>query len=503
MPEAARSLKRTVTINSLFSVAAWLTPLVVGFLATPILVQGLGAARYGLFALISGFIGYSFAFSIGRLVVRYVAEYAVANDSNGINKVISAAFLISTAVGILGAIVLSLSTPYIVTEVLRIEPELRTTAEYAFYLANATVFLTMIGQVFQYVLHGFQQFGRFVVLSNLYSLLLGAGNIFLVRNDFSVIGLFAWSLLLSALLAIGYYLAVKRIFPDLNLTVSIPRETWSAATHYATSIILYQIFGNLLFIFERSWITRYFGTSPTGYFAVAAQVGIYAQTLAASIAAVFLPVMSEAIRDSLSLQSIYARATKILLVALAFFCVAIIFLGKSFLALWINAEFASKASKLLIIQGFSYALIALMVVVWQLNEAARAPGINAITAGIWLIVAVAVTVATTNWLGVESAPIGRLLGVVVTIPVIFFAEKRFLGRIQHKFWTGTLLRLLPPVFILSVVFYVADQFISIKGSLHLIVVGSFGAIMYGGLVILTGVFTKSELKDFPLLRRIF
>jgi len=85
------------------------------------------------------------------------------------------------------------------------------------------------------------------------------------------------------------------------------------------SIIFYQIFGNLLFIFERVWVTRHFGPSAMAYFAVSALPGIYVQTLAASLAAVFLPVMSRSIQETAMLNAIYRRASKILLAGLLFF----------------------------------------------------------------------------------------------------------------------------------------------------------------------------------------
>ncbi|MCV4640126.1 hypothetical protein OFB62_33005, partial [Escherichia coli] len=68
MGDTPKSRKQSIAANSLFSATAWLVPLIIGFIVTPILIRGLGTAEYGLFALLSGFIGYSFAFSIGRLV---------------------------------------------------------------------------------------------------------------------------------------------------------------------------------------------------------------------------------------------------------------------------------------------------------------------------------------------------------------------------------------------------------------------------------------------------
>lgn len=500
MGDAPKSRKQSIAANSLFSATAWLVPLIIGFIVTPILIRGLGTAEYGLFALLSGFIGYSFAFSIGRLVVRYVAEYTADKNVQGINQIISAALIISLGVGGLGVLLIGFGTPYIVTKVLRIDSSLRTVAEYSFYLANVTVLLTMLGQVFQYVLHGFQQFGRFVIISTAYAVLFGVGNVLLVKYNAGIIGLQIWSLFLSAALGVGYLIAVKRVFSEFRFTLDVPGFLWRSAIHYATSIILYQIFGNLLFIFERAWITRYFGTTETGHFALAAQIGIYAQTLAASIAAVFLPVMSESYRNTELLRSLYTKTTKILLSGLVFFIISIIFLGDSLLSIWISPEFAAGAYDLLVLQSFSFGIIALFVIVWQLNEAARAPGLNTVISAVWLIIAVISTFALTDTFGAKSVAIGRLIGITVTLPVIFFSEKRFLGKIQLFFWTNALLRLALPLAVLSALLCFLKSYVS--GFVSLVIVGLLGAMVFFSGLLFAGYFTRDELEDFTIIRRI-
>lgn len=500
MDESLVASKRRIALNSLFSTSAWFIPLAVGFLSTPVLVNGLGASEFGLYTLIAAFISYSFSFSIGRIVVRYVAEYSFSQDISAIQQIISSTLIIAATVGVLGGAVLAIITPYIVSDVLRIDAQYRQIATYAFYIANATILFTIISQVFQYTLQGFQRFGLYVFLSNLYSVFFGLGNIALVKAGVGLVGLQLWGLILTFLLLLGNLAAVKNVFPAFRLTFSIDSAVMRSAIHYAVSIIFYQVFGNLLFIFERVWITRHFGPSTTAHFAVSAQIGIYVQTLAASLAAVVLPVMSQSIRQPSVLNSVYRRVTKILLGGLLFFVTFVFFLGDRLLAVWIGNEFAAAAYNLLVIQTLSYSLISLLVVVWQLNEAANAPGLNTLISAVWLVVSVVAILSLTDRFGAEAVAIGRLIGVILTLPVIFFSEKRFLRAFSFSYWLGLILRLGVPLASVSLLFnFLSPYTISF---VHLAFVGLLGIVVYSALAIFCGYFSRSELSDLLVFRKI-
>lgn len=500
MDDSLSRSKRRIALNSLFSTAAWLTPLIVGFVSTPILVNGLGTAEYGIYALIAGFISYSFSFSVGRIVVRYVAEYSLSANEAAINQIVSTALLIAMAVGVFGGLILAILAPYIVSEVLRIDPQYRQLAVPAFYIANATIISVILSQVFQYTLQGFQRFGRYVFFSNLFSVLFGFGNIVLVKSGFGIFALLLWGLILNVSLLIGNLVSVKAVFPQFRFTLSIDSGILRSAVRYSMSIIFYQIFGNLLFIFERVWVTRHFGPSAMAYFAVSALPGIYVQTLAASLAAVFLPVMSRSIQETAMLNAIYRRASKILLAGLLFFLIAVIFLGDRLLAIWIGPGFAEDAYSLLVLQAMSYGLISLMVIVWQLNEAAKAPGLNTLISALWLAVTFLAVIFLTDRFGVEAVAWGRLIGVAITLPVIFFSESRFLGRTNFAFWVGSILRLGIPVAVVSLLFHLLGNFT--VSFAYLSIVGFLGLLLYSILAIGCGYFSRSELSDLFVLRTI-
>src|SRR5450755_176556 len=98
--QTGKSIIRNVFYGSL----TWLLPLGLSFVATPVIVRTLGNKDYGIYALVLGFIGYSFTFSFGRAITKYIAEYRITGESEKIRDVISASFFINLVVGLIGVL---------------------------------------------------------------------------------------------------------------------------------------------------------------------------------------------------------------------------------------------------------------------------------------------------------------------------------------------------------------------------------------------------------------
>src|SRR5947209_14846558 len=164
MPEQR---SRRLAINTVYSVLSWLVPLVLTLVVTPVVLGRLGDSLYGLYAAILGFISYSFTFGIGKAAAKYVAEYRAAGRTDLVSEVVSSVVWLSVALGLIANIAVFLGARWLAADVLLIPPELRETAVVALYLAAVTIGVTMLSQVFQFVLQGIQRFDRFLWLTNL------------------------------------------------------------------------------------------------------------------------------------------------------------------------------------------------------------------------------------------------------------------------------------------------------------------------------------------------
>ncbi|HUR99917.1 MAG TPA: oligosaccharide flippase family protein [Pyrinomonadaceae bacterium] len=491
MPAERKGKRRGLAVNSLFSVVAWLFPIMLGFVATPILVRGLGSEQYGLFAIVLGFISYSFTFGVGKVVGKYIPELEAAGKSEQSVEFVSATFWFSLFVGILGSVTLILTAPVIVNRVLLISPENQQTAINSLYLAGAIGVGLMLSQVFQFVLQGLHRFDNYVTITNLNGLLLGAGNIILALNGFGVVALLVWNFGLVILTGLVFFVRAKQLFPVIDLWKNASREVWITVLRYAGNIILYQIFANVLFIFERSWVMRKFGPAALTFYFVPMLLAIYLQGFVASIVQAVFPVVNEVLGDRDRVIELYKRANKLILVIVVFAVTNFIACGSLFLKLWMSAELASESYSLLVFHGLSFGIISVAVMAYQLAEVFKFPALNVIMTGAWMVIAIPLMIVAAERWGSDGVAAARLAATLVTIPIIAYSERRFLGNVLWRFWLAVGARILVAAAAMALV---ERTLLNLLGEsyLSLFAAGSAGALVFAIAILLTRLLTPEE-----------
>lgn len=478
--------------SALFSSLSWFLPITLTFIATPIVMKGLGNEQYGLYNLILSFVSYSFSFGVGRAVTKYVAEYRSSGKNEEISEIITASFWFSIVLSLIGGLIIVIFSKPIVADILQINPELQDLAIKSLYIACTTIAFLMIGQVFQAVLQGIHRFDRISLLITISGFLLNIGNIILVFSGFSFFALVLWNLFLTALNSFFYYFLARKYLPETKIGFRIGKKTARLVLSYGSGVIGYQIFSNALLIFEKSWITRNLGAENLTFYVVPMTLVLYMHAFISSIVLVIFPVMNELQNQREQLLQLYQRATKIVISTVVFIVLTLICSSKVLLTLWISSEFAEKSATLMIVLTLSFSVFSITCIIWQMAESFGHPRFNTLISMIWFAVSVPLMVWLIFPAGLFGTAIGRLIGHFITIPFIFYGEKRFLGEIQWRFW-GNLIFVLGmaagvAVLVESLMFYFFEA-----NWLILITGGFFGAIGYGLTLLVLKLFTNEEI----------
>ncbi len=429
-PETSKSIFR----NIIYGFSTWVIPLVLSFFATRIIVKSLGVTDYGIYLLVLGFIGYSFNFSFGRAITKYIAEYRANGENEKISDVISATFFINLAVGIFGVSLIAFVARWLVVSFYQVEAVNQEKTISGLYVAAAIVFFLMVSQIFNAVLQGIHRFDVYSNIFNLNTVVMLAGNIYLAINDYGVQKLLVWNLIVTAMTCLAAAVYAKRLLPEFGIKLNLKPAVIRMVLVYSAGIIGYQILANLLMLFERGWIMRQLGAENVTYYVVPMQLSFYIHAFISSIFLMIFPLASELKDHREKLLRLYTKATKIVCFFVFFMAATLIVESKIFLTLWMGAEFAEKTYLILIIHTITFSLVAIQSVSWQMTEGLGYPGYNLLIFVVCLLINVAIIVGLIHSYGNIGVAFGRLAGFGTMFFSVYYVEKWFFNSVQTGFW---------------------------------------------------------------------
>lgn len=426
--------------NSIYTFLSWLLPLGLTFFATPYIVRGLGTVEYGLYALMLGFIAYSLSFNIGRAVTKYVIEFNASGETENVTKIISATFFLGLTIGTGGAAILFLGADFLVRNILSIENSLADKAVTGLHLVAVSIWFLIIGQVFVAIIQAVHRFDVYSFITTLTNIFFITGNVFLVWSGHDFLYLLGWNIVTNCVNAVSFLLYARKLQPGTAITLNFGREMLWLTIKYGLSIAGYQLFSNILFIFERVVIIRIEGTSNLTNYVLPMTLGVYLHSFIGSLAMNLMPYSSElfARKQILELEIIYKRISKIVVALVIFMVVSMAVGGRVFLTNWIDANFAEASYQVFIVQLVTFGMLAILIISWQFIEGYGLPYYNTISGFSWMIIAAPLMPWLTMHYGILGTSFARFIGGL-TIPItICLIEKKIFGKFIFGFWLRVL-----------------------------------------------------------------
>ncbi len=418
----------------MYSVLAWLFPIAPTLIVTPIVIAELGNDLYGIYVIVLGFTGYFFTLHLGKAVTKYVAEYHATGEIDKIANTVSATLLFGFTVGTITTAFISIFASNFVREILEIPTDLQRTATIALYLGCLNILVSMLGLTFQYILQGLQRFDAFMWITNASSVLLTVGVVVAVLNGYGVIGMFAVSLAVSVISASVAAILVRSLLPELRFRFRVGKAAWSEVLRYGMSIMAYQLFGSILLLFERSWITKQFGPEALTFYVVPMTLAVFLQMFVSSLVLGIFPVINQHLANTDILAKLYKQSTKVIVIVVAFSFTSAVAGGHLFLGLWLSEEFATSSYHILVIQTVVFSIVSLGMVIWQIAEAFRFAWLTAVANFVWLATSIPLMIILSHPWQTVGVAYGRLIGCLVYIPLIIYVERRFLDGVFSSYW---------------------------------------------------------------------
>jgi O-antigen/teichoic acid export membrane protein len=336
-----------VARNALFNVLGQILPLLVGIVAIPVTLRGLGEARFGLLGLIWAILGYFgvLDLGLGRATTKFVAEYLGRGDATQLRRVATLSVASQTVLGVVGGIVLALLTPVAVSRVLGVPAGLQAEARGAFLVLAVSVPIVVLSLSLRAILEAAQRFD----LVNLIRTPTSAA-VFLVPAVAAHFG--------ASLPAIVLLLLLVRVATCWATAAAVPRAipgfrwefrpSWEALrplVGFGGWIAVSNVVSPLLGYLERFMLASVAGVAAVAYYAAPYEAVTRLLIVPAGLASALFPALSVTVADRrASLDRLLGRSVRYLLLVLAVPIMLLIGLSGPLVTAWLGPAFAARSA---------------------------------------------------------------------------------------------------------------------------------------------------------------
>ena len=383
----AGTLERAVARDSLYNVLGQGVPLAVALVAMPLLLGGLGEARFGVLGIAWMFVTFAGEVGFGRAVTRYVSA-ARASAGEAVRGIVRTGARAQLVLGVALGACLAMATPWLTGPALGIPPELQGECRAAFlWMAVGTPAVVLAG-AHRGGLEGVQRFD----LVNLIRGAAGTANFLLPLVALAlgwgvggVVGLLMASRVAVAVALFGaFYAAVPQVdataakgpsaAPDTAVAPALPEFL-----RFGGWVSLNALLSPILGYMDRVILAGVLGVAAVGRYVPPWEAIVRLGLVPASVMTALVPVFSalEEARSPESVRRLALRSAGLILVLTGVPALVAALWAGPLLSLWLGEAFHPDGAAALRILSIGVVVNALGFVALGLLQAVGRPELPA------------------------------------------------------------------------------------------------------------------------------
>lgn len=342
--------------NSVWNLAGYVIPTAIAIPAMGYLARVLGVELFGVYTLAIAIVGYAGIFDIGltRAIVREIAVYRGNVDER--KKIISTATIFLFLFSVVGAIVISLSTPKIIS-LLNITAANHNDVQSSIQVLVWTIPAFLLNQLWMSILEGDERFAILNIQRSFgSSIIAGLPALFVLISPslYSAILGLAVGRLLSLIIA---FVIVRNEI--INAGFIFYRETFRRMIFFGGWITVSNIISPVMVYFDRFVISGSLGADKVGYYTAPSEIVSRLGLIPGALSRAVFPKLSAA-KTYDELKKNIKFAYLVMGLGCLPLVVVLILLAKIIMHLWLGEEYAlhSQAIFQILLVGFFFNSIA-------------------------------------------------------------------------------------------------------------------------------------------------
>lgn len=447
--------------NTIWNLVGQGAPLLVALFAIPLLIKGLGTARFGVLTLAWAVVGYFslFDLGLGRALTKLVAEKLGAGQAEDIPRLICTALALMGIFGIIGALAAAGLSPWLVHNILKIPQTLQDETLKAFYLLALSIPVVISAIGLRGVLEAHQRFD----LTNIVRIPLGMftflGPLIVLpfsNNLFPVVAV----LVAGRFLTCGVFLALcLRQVPALRHNIRPQRTMIWPLISFGSWMTVTNIVGPLMVYLDRFLIGALISVTAVAYYATPYEVVTKLWLISGALIGVLFPAFSTTLaQDRARTARLFGRGINYTFLALFPLTIIIVTMAHEGITLWLGVEFADNSSFVLQWLAVGVFINSIAQIPFALVQGAGRPDLTAKMH----IVELPFYLLTLWWLlgvyGIKGAAIAWVVRVGVDTLILFVMVRWLLPNTKALMW-NSLLRIIIAVCIFIMAGYITVPFL--------------------------------------------
>jgi O-antigen/teichoic acid export membrane protein len=334
---------RLLARNILFNLLGQAAPLVLAFLAIPVLVKELGTERFGVLTLALLLLGYFNLFDLGiaRALTKLIAERVGIGQDNEIADLTWTAFHLLVLLGVGGGVVIALMTPWLVGAALKIPEELQPETLLSFYLIALSLPAVIGSAGLRAVLEALQRFGATNAVRVALSTFNYLGPILILPFSHSLTAAMVVLVVGRALSLLVYLFLCLQVMPTLRHRFLPQRKVVLDLLRFGSWLTVTNIIGPLMIYMDRFMLGALVSMAAVTYYATPYEIAAKLLIIPAAFIGVLFPAFTTSLmHDRAHTVMLFDRACRYLFLALFPICLSVVTLAYEGMYLWLGEEFA-------------------------------------------------------------------------------------------------------------------------------------------------------------------
>lgn len=403
-------------------------PMIVALFAIPLLIRGLGEARFGTLAIVWMLIGYFtiFDMGLGRAMTKFIAAKLARQEHAELPGIFWTAMGLMFLFGVGGALLAAGFTPVLVHSWLKIPATLQPEVVRSFLVAAAGLPVIVATAGLIGVLEAHQSFRLINIIRIPMGVYTFLGPLCVLPFSNSLFVICAVLILGRVIECLMYFFLCLREIPELRKTVSFQRSLvrplfgfggWMTASNIAMPILVH---------IDRFLIGSIVSVSAVTFYATPAEIVVKLLIFPrAWVSALFPSFAAQHATNAQGTAELYARGVKYLLV----FSFPVVLVTAAFaregLQLWLGAEFAVQSAAVMRWLTAGIFVYSLSYVPFSLLQGTGRPDLSARLHLVEIPLYVCFSSMLIMAYGIEGAAMAWFLRSVLEALCMFGLARRF------------------------------------------------------------------------------